>query len=513
MNFRTQQPYDNKWKEKYLQLAHEQQTKDKQAREHEALLGHAIIRLTLAAKGLNGQLDPYLDRIHQCVKSGLAGTRLKADIDALSQAIRSFERKPQTVVEKDSALLLFGFLSSRFPDEANVRAITSIQSRYQNHEFSSNEQLFGALLKATATDTQTKPPDAGTTRLIDTGIIAGQLVSALDSLIIPFNFEEKTAQLKVRLQNHHAAQTFEPLLDDFVTLLVDIKTHLQSDQKDIENFLSQITKQLAELGLQAAGATAATQKTNSHRQKLDQYVSAQMQALRQSSDKATTPQHLKQLINTHIDDIAEIIRRQRHEEEKQRLCCQRHLDNLNEKIKCMETETRELRSMLIVANDKAQRDPLTGLANRLAYDERLQSELSHWQRYRTPLSLVICDIDKFKSINDTFGHRAGDKTLKIIAKLLAQHCRRLDFLSRFGGEEFTLILPNTNQTAALKFADRLRLIIEKTRFNYGDNSLSITISCGVSEFKENDNEESVFERADQALYQAKANGRNQCLSG
>jgi diguanylate cyclase len=123
------------------------------------------------------------------------------------------------------------------------------------------------------------------------------------------------------------------------------------------------------------------------------------------------------------------------------------------------------------------------------------------------------DVDHFKIINDTFGHKAGDKVLLLIARQLSVHSRETDFISRFGGEEFTMLLPNTNKESALILANQLRTTIEKTGFNSNGNAVVVTISCGIAEFFVGDDDETVFERADKALYQAKQHGRNQCCLG
>ncbi|MGZ5575370.1 MAG: GGDEF domain-containing protein, partial [Methylobacter sp.] len=127
-----------------------------------------------------------------------------------------------------------------------------------------------------------------------------------------------------------------------------------------------------------------------------------------------------------------------------------------------------------------------------------------------PLSLIIWDIDHFKTINDRYGHKAGDKVLLLIAKQLSDHSYTTDFISRFGGEEFTMLLPNTDSQSALSRANQLRQVIEKTGFNASGTSVAITISCGITEFIPDDTDEAAFERADQALYQAKQQGRNRC---
>jgi len=150
----------------------------------------------------------------------------------------------------------------------------------------------------------------------------------------------------------------------------------------------------------------------------------------------------------------------------------------------------------------------------MAYEERSEQEYARWKRYRAPLSLIVVDIDFFKKINDNFGHVAGDKVLKTIAQLMDESVRETDFLARYGGEEFVIIMTDTGADDALNVADKLRVAVENCGFHYRGESVPITISCGIAEFKnKNDTTGSVFERADVALYKAKDSGRNRCEKG
>jgi diguanylate cyclase len=176
-------------------------------------------------------------------------------------------------------------------------------------------------------------------------------------------------------------------------------------------------------------------------------------------------------------------------------------------------ETTELKSNLATASSRALRDPLTGLPNRLAYDERLSYEIAHWRRYHTPLCLIVWDIDFFKKINDKFGHQIGDKVLAHVARQLSENIRKTDFIARIGGEEFVMLMPDTKKLPALQKADYLRAIIEQNQLSLNNTTHCITLSCGITEFTDGDTYELAFTRADQALYQAKKRGRNRCCMG
>jgi len=157
---------------------------------------------------------------------------------------------------------------------------------------------------------------------------------------------------------------------------------------------------------------------------------------------------------------------------------------------------------------KAQRDPLTGVYNRAALTETLARDVELAQRHRNPLSIIVLDIDHFKNINDTYGHSAGDCLLKGLVERASQSIRRCDMLFRFGGEEFVVLLNNTDEKGALRLAERIRRHVEKEEYLCGGQAIHMTLSAGIAELQKQDIETRLFERADQALYRAKSEGRN-----
>lgn len=151
-------------------------------------------------------------------------------------------------------------------------------------------------------------------------------------------------------------------------------------------------------------------------------------------------------------------------------------------------------------------DGLTGLLNHSAFREALGKEMDrHLRRDDDNLSLVMLDIDHFKSVNDRFGHPAGDEVLKRIGKILAVHIRPYDIAARYGGEEFAVILPETPLETAMQLADRLRLVVEAESFAEVGH---LTISIGVASLASANNAAGLVEQADAALYQSKRSGRN-----
>jgi len=150
-------------------------------------------------------------------------------------------------------------------------------------------------------------------------------------------------------------------------------------------------------------------------------------------------------------------------------------------------------------------DPLTGLSNRRALDETLDSMLAMLARYRTQFALVMIDIDHFKKVNDELGHLQGDDVLKDVARIIDACARETDLAIRYGGEEFVVILPHTDLGGACVFAERLRRSVETSK------AASVTVSCGAAAAMDGDNARTLVARADSALYSAKASGRNRAF--
>ncbi len=175
----------------------------------------------------------------------------------------------------------------------------------------------------------------------------------------------------------------------------------------------------------------------------------------------------------------------------------------NEKIERLNSQLEHL----------AMTDDLTDLANRRAFFREGADEIRRSQRYRMPLSLIMLDIDRFKEVNDTFGHDAGDAMLRRIAKILKANIRQVDLTARLGGEEFGILLPNTKNADAVFLAERLRRTIEEEGSLEENQKLSVTVSIGVASSSEDTPDlDALLKQADAAMYEAKRRGKNQVVS-
>jgi diguanylate cyclase (GGDEF)-like protein len=170
----------------------------------------------------------------------------------------------------------------------------------------------------------------------------------------------------------------------------------------------------------------------------------------------------------------------------------------------------ELQAVLAQTNEVTNTDVLTFLPNRRKIIVELQEEVIRSNRYGTPLSISILDIDHFKKVNDTYGHTTGDETLRSVAARLRDHIRHPDIIGRYGGEEFLIVLPNSEVKAAADQASRLCQQVRTMQIEANNHVLSVTISIGIAQFHVGqENWEGFLHRADEALYKAKDNGRDQ----
>ncbi len=170
-----------------------------------------------------------------------------------------------------------------------------------------------------------------------------------------------------------------------------------------------------------------------------------------------------------------------------------------------EQAEKEKEALIKKLDRLSKTDRLTGVFNRLKLDEQLESMLNIAERYNRPFSVLLLDIDHFKTVNDTFGHQSGDKVLVGLAGILQENIRKTDLVGRWGGEEFLIVCPETDMDEALTFAENLRSIIESSNFGI---DRQVTASFGITEYCEKDYLDTIVQRADRALYLAKEEGRN-----
>ena len=187
------------------------------------------------------------------------------------------------------------------------------------------------------------------------------------------------------------------------------------------------------------------------------------------------------------------------------------MTNNQQTITKLQNRVTRLESALLVAKQEVKEDYLTHVATKRALANELSRVEDAYMRYKIDYTICFIDIDHFKMVNDTYGHEAGDIILSSLGKILRKYVRQVDFVGRYGGEEFLVILPSIDLAHAIHFADKIRSIVEQFKFLYKNERINVTVSCGVSQRSLEKSKEETLNSADSFLYKAKDAGRNQVL--
>ena len=261
------------------------------------------------------------------------------------------------------------------------------------------------------------------------------------------------------------------------------KEELKKKLRDLDQIAERLSIKILKI-LQKSGDSSTEIKN----------IKIELQNWRQGEENFETIKEKLLTIATSLDkEIGDFMSEVKKEDEE--------IERLKAKIRSLEKKVKKL-------SKEVKTDFLTNIANKKALEEELKKQENSFKRYKTNYSVVFFDIDHFKRINDTYGHDAGDVILKSLGLLFRRYARDVDMIGRFGGEEFVAILPNTNKEGAYKFAEKLREIIEKTKFMYKKTRIKVTVSAGVASRDEVNSKEEVLKKADERLYLAKQNGRN-----
>ncbi|MBP8262949.1 MAG: diguanylate cyclase [Pseudomonas sp.] len=336
------------------------------------------------------------------------------------------------------------------------------------------------------------------------------LVGLIDELPVPERHRPQADSLRERIVAGLNLYELVPVLDDFAVLMLAVA---DLGQREFEGYLKQLNERLSTFQNNLQDAHEGYADSMSAAQELDSELREQVGGLHSSVQEATDLNSLKEVVGTRLDGLLSTMDQYQRQRGELEHALSGRLQTLVERVASMEQEAKGFRDHIEEQRQKALTDPLTGLPNRAAWDERQELEVARWQRYGGELLMAVLDIDLFKRINDNYGHLAGDKVLKIIATELAKRLRKTDFIARFGGEEFVLLIPGTPLEGAQQLLETLRTAIESCPFHFKGERVTITLSAGVSAFAAGERAEQVFERADQALYRAKRSGRNRIEVG
>lgn len=306
-------------------------------------------------------------------------------------------------------------------------------------------------------------------------------------------------------------------LEHLIALKQDVLVFIQAYNRILNEERNQITDFIAEIGNCLVGierqfehSVSQSEQSHSSSTAFNSMIELHIEDMKNSAQISTTLAEFKNLVVSRLASIREALEEKRKVEALRQETINEEMQSLQQNVNRMKKEIDLVQEKRKALEKEVLIDQLTGVANRRAFKRRLKEELQRYQRYQHYFSMLLFDIDHFKGINDRFGHWAGDKCLKELIKRIKPMLRESDFLARWGGEEFVILLAGTDMENAAAVAERIRKAVENTRFVYHKQEISFTVSVGVSEVMAADvSQETIFNRVDKAMYEAKRRGRNQ----
>ncbi|KAA0694184.1 diguanylate cyclase [Halopseudomonas laoshanensis] len=531
----------------------------------EELLKRGLVRLSIAADGMDPLLDKRLKELRLALRNDAAPQLLAELMPDLERAVLAADAARQERLEKVTSGLhaLIRQLQKQPAPEDISKALQQMAKRLdQPIEYASSvpellsevvslqastlgseltgtrpaglwSRLFGnaavtpistSSALSAAEQSKSLPDDELAPAFSDpAGVLAGEeqnysqvaahietiLLNLLGELQVLDSQQTRCEQLRERVTKGLNWYELAAAMDELAALVMGAQ---QSRQADFERYLQQLNSRLAQFQGNIEQAHESYNESREVGRALEGSIREQVEELHVDVRQATELESLKANVEAQLNALLSNVERSRQLRDDQETLVAGQLDTMVQRIQVMEVEAQTFRNHLEEQRQRAMIDSLTGMANRAGLQKRMEEEFERWQRYGGELLMAVLDVDHFKSINDRFGHLAGDKVLRLIAQQLSRRLRKSDFIGRFGGEEFVLLMPGTTVEQAASALEALRQGIEESPFHFKTERVTITISVGYTAFKRDDTLDEVFGRADRAMYQAKEQGRNRIVS-
>ena len=498
------------------------------------VLRKAVSRTSMLAEGNYPELDSVVRQIRQSITKGVDANEIEKLLNQAEPLLLTSDKAQEERAKLVRASLqsLIDVLeknaSQPLPAPLKKQLEYEIRSKWQlPYEWPNLLKLFLELSQQTFNQTGESATQAKSSLLkrlfnrnkaeqgadVNDQAIMGQishtLAGLIDNLSLPKHYQDEMTSLKQALTGNNDLEQLPVLLDEVIALVM---IAIGKTQESLTKYLNELNKQLASINASVTTSFQSQKSLSESREGFNSKLQKQVEDTSEAVKEANDLDSLKSLIDERLNAISSTMseyrsRMQEHEKE-----AVQSIAALKNKVTRMEKDSASLRSMLQEKLAQAMTDALTELPNRTAYQDAILPLCQVMQKTNKPLCLAVCDIDFFKKVNDTWGHLAGDKVLRLVPKQIRSVLEKEDLIFRYGGEEFVIVFPNTPLNKAIERAEVIRQTVEKTPFNMQGEPVSISVSIGIAEHKPKESPESLFERADKHLYQAKEAGRNRVIA-
>ncbi|WP_061014643.1 GGDEF domain-containing protein [Photobacterium leiognathi] len=487
------------------------------SRREIVILKRLITRLVIACRGINKELDERLQSISHELEQ-------PTDISKLIPRLAIVERlvtQQADIIHKqnlrlDQKIHQAGETLSRYRDlpvqlRRDLRAVLSHDSDVllDNHlRILRIVELYERTIKLVSAN---KVPQLAQYQAEPTSTHQLELISELQYLITELDFNgeygDKLQEIKNQLTNDIDTEKLATLQFQVLRLILDATLY---ERQASQTFLNNINGDLAELQKNTNQTAGKSLVIHQHRGELDSELS---QVSQQLKTEINTNQSLKKAspeLTSVALELDSIVERNIALKEREQALIEQLQHNENQ-IQQLIEQTHHYRQRLQDQEKSMLRDSLTQVYNRSAFMDRIEHEYRNWLRYQHPLAVALIDIDNFATINDNFGHLAGDKALKIIAKSIQQCLSDTDCLARVSGDNFMLLMPDSDEQRRKHLLTKIREAISRLPFRFKDKNISVSVSIGATLFEGNDDHHTVIERTEKALVSAQNAGTNRLI--
>jgi diguanylate cyclase len=481
------------WKQKYRDSVLEMEAEEKRWRQVEQLLRRLIGRLCAAGMGVDPQLDDQLTSI-------AAANRHNSDAQELDRLARTLTA---AVVAADATSPVRQLGSTMPPPAAIPHSAAPVPPPAAIPHSA-------APVPPPAAPVPPPRPSAEKTNHWDSSRAA--VAALLERLLDCEADHTKVRQLMTGLAGAESDAALASIIARIADLIHERGESMARERLQAAGVLSQVTTRLEEMAHYLTESKSASRSHFDDTESLNDTVMSHMRELTDEVAGATELALLQSAVNARLESVAKQVRDFRVREETRVTEYDARAEHMRGRVEELEREAQDLHSKLDREKHGARLDPLTGIANRRSFDERFTEEILRCARAQSPLVMLLLDIDSFKIVNDSYGHRAGDRVLQSVAACFTAALRPGDFVARIGGEEFAVLLSGLRLEPALHIANQLRTAVEALRFHFRGIPVRVTVSCGITELHPDDASEAAFDRADSALYRAKNGGKNLCVA-
>jgi len=500
------------WKERYKSLSEEVDALQATLDDHP--LRHLVLQMAVVLDGQSELLDRSLRTLCEQIKTDNVGQ--PDTINLVDKQLRGLDLEQQ----QHRNQLLQGLqkwiaqLRLNLTTDLSNQRLQVIEEGMRNFSGQSADmspliQELVALQAPLLTDDFSPKPQLSHDDEVLLAKVASELLGLISGLHIHQRDQSLAKALIKKIQRGLSLSCLPGILQDLTGLIVRTSSY---NSDDFEDYLLNLTGQLAEVQAYVE-ASQQDELLNEETAQLTNGIHDDVQAIHDAMQGSNDLQQLKSNVSSQLMNIVKSVDLFKEKEESRERRLQERYLQLQERLEQMEVQTQQMKVHVEAERQKALTDSLTSLPNRAGYDKKIIAEFDRWKRYGQVFSIAVADLDLFKRINDSYGHQAGDKVLRLIATILTRQCRSTDSVSRYGGEEFVILMPGTTAEQGAAAVDKIRHAVETSPFNFHGQPVQITLSAGIAEVRPDDSVEAIFDRADKALYEAKHLGRNRIELG